>query len=168
MHRNMSNNESRVLRLLLENSKMSISEISTRLLLNRNTVSKIITELNKEYINHYTVRLKERENSLYIIAEMENIDGLNEEIVEYYKMANGNYLVVLNRDALSSHLKYKSLNIAYKRVLNNEMEKMDMYCDYCNGIITGKPMILEINQNKLYFCCETCKSEYIQNNNARK
>ena len=62
MHSNMNRNESRVLKLLFENSKMPISEISDRLLLNRNTVSKIITKLNREYIERYTITLKEREN----------------------------------------------------------------------------------------------------------
>ncbi|ARD84311.1 transcriptional regulatory protein [Ferroplasma acidiphilum] len=166
MHSNMNRNESRVLKLLFENSKMPISEISDRLLLNRNTVSKIITKLNREYIERYTITLKERENSLYIIAEMENIDGLDDDIIEYYKMANGNYLVVMNKDSLSGNLQYKNLNIAYKRVLNNDMEKVDLYCDYCDSIISGKPHVLDVNHNKLYFCCDTCKSEYIQNHNA--
>ncbi len=163
----MSENESRVLRLLIENSKMPISEISSRLLLNRNTVSKILTTLNQEYIDKYTVRLKERENSIYIIAEMENITGLDDDIVEYYKMANGNYMVVINKNALSASIKYKSLNIAYKRVSNNEIEKIDLYCDYCNGLITGKPHMLKTNRDKLYFCCETCKTEYVKKNNAK-
>ena len=63
MHSNMNRNESRVLKLLFENSKMPISEISDRLLLNRNTVSKIITKLNREYIERYTITL----NACYYI-----------------------------------------------------------------------------------------------------
>lgn len=169
MHNNLNYNESRVLRLLLEDSSMPISEISSRLILNRNTVSKIIKRLNSNYIEKYTVRIKEPENSLYIIAEVENLDGMdNQEIIEYYKLANGNYLVVLNRDALSGNMKYKNINIAYNRVMNNATEKIDLYCDYCNGIITGKTHMIETNNKKLYFCCETCKDTYLENHSAIK
>ncbi len=169
MHNNISYNESRVLRILLEDSSLPISEISSRLTLNRNTVSNIIRKLNNNYIERYTVQIKEPENSLYIIAEIESLDGLdNHEIIEYYKLANGNYLAVMNRDALSSNIKYKNINIAYNRVLNSTAEKIDLYCDYCSGIITGKPQTIEMNSRKMYFCCETCKSEYLEKNNAIK
>ncbi|WP_337860668.1 TRASH domain-containing protein [Ferroplasma sp.] len=165
----MSVNESRVLRILMENSNMPVSEISKTLLLNRNTVAKIIGKLNENYIEKYTVRLKEQSNSLYIIVETSNIEELDmDQVIEYYKLNNGNYFVVMNKNALSDNIIYKNINIANKRVLNNSLEKIDIYCDYCNGIVVGKPHILENHGEKLYFCCDTCKDAYIENNYARK
>jgi DNA-binding Lrp family transcriptional regulator len=169
MHNNMSVNESRVLRMLMEDSNMPISEISKKLLLNRNTVSKIKEKLDNNYIEKYTIQLKEQENSIYIIVETDNIENLDmDQVLEYYKMNNGNYLVIMDKTALSDNIKYKNIDIANKRVMVNSFGKIDIYCDYCNGPVSGKPHILERDGEKLYFCCDTCKDAYIENNYARK
>jgi aspartate carbamoyltransferase regulatory subunit len=153
----------------MEDSGMPITEISKKLLLNRNTVSKIIAKLNKDYIERYTVQVKEPENSLYIIAETTTMDGIeNQDIIEHFKLNNGNYLVIMNRDALSADLKYVNLHMAYQRMVNNASERIDLYCDYCNALITGKPHIYDVNKTKFYFCCDTCKGAYIESKHATK
>lgn len=167
MHIKISYNESRVLKLLMEDSRMSILDISRKLSLNRNTVSKIIKKLNNDIIERYTVEAKEPENSLYIIIETEDIKAINnDEIIEYFELANGHYIVVMNRDALAGSMSYINMHMAYKRAVNRIPMKINLYCDYCSGIINGTPQIYETPQGKLYFCCNTCKNDYISGESA--
>ncbi len=164
MHtKNLSYNESRVLRLLMENSRLTISEISDKANLNRNTVSKIINYLNKEYIEKYTVETRENNDSIYFIVTVNNIDDINNEnIIEYYELMNGKYMVIMNKNSLSNQIKYNKLNIAKKRFTFFNNEIIDLYCDYCNNKISGLPRTYEHNKNKYYFCCDTCKNSFIK------
>ena len=164
MHtKNLSYNESSVLRLLMENSRLTISEISDRVKLNRNTVSKIISYLNKEYIEKYTVETKGNNDNIYFIVTVNNIEDINNEnIVEYYELMNGKYMVIMNKNSLSNQIKYNKLNIAKKRFTFFNNEIIDLYCDYCNNKISGLPRTYEHNKNKYYFCCDTCKNSFIK------
>lgn len=169
MHNKISYNESKVLRLLMEDSRTSVLNISRKLALNRNTVSSIIKKLNANIIDRYTVETKEPENSLYIIIETDNIDTIDQnEVIEYFELANGHYIAIMNRDALTGSIRYTNINMAYRRVINRTPGKIDLYCDYCNGIITGKSQIYETAHGPLYFCCNTCKSDYINGGSAIK
>ncbi len=160
---NLSYNESRVLRLLMENSRLTISEISNKLNLNRNTVSKIISYLNKEYIEKYTVETKENNDNMYFIVIVDSINGINNEnIVEYYELMNGKYMVIMNKNSLNNKIKYNNIDIARKRFTFFNNENIDLYCDYCNNKINGIPRAYEYNKNKYYFCCDTCKSSFIK------
>ena len=169
MHNKISYNEYKVLRLLMEDSRISVLDISRKLGLNRNTVSNIIKKMNSSIIERYTVETKEPENSLYIIIETEDIDSIDkEELIEYFELANGHYIVIMNRDALAGSMRYISINMAYRRVINRTPGKIDLYCDYCNGIITGKPQTYETVHGTLYFCCNTCKGDYVNGGSAIK
>jgi DNA-binding Lrp family transcriptional regulator len=169
MHDKISYNESKVLRLLMEDSRMSILDISKKLALNRNTVSGIIKKLNSNIIDRYTVETKEPENSLYIIIETEDINSVDQDkVIEYFELANGNYIVIMNRDALIGSINYTSINMAYRRVINKIPSRIELYCDYCRGTIAGKPQTYETADGTLYFCCNTCKSDYIDRLGAVK
>ena len=148
----------------MENSRLTISEISTRLGLNRNTVSKIINYLDREYIGKYTIETKENEDNIYMIAIVDSIDNIDSEIItEYYELLSGKYMVIMNKNSLDNKIKYDKIDIAKKRVTLFNNENIDLYCDYCNNKITGTPRIYELNKNKYYFCCNICKSSFIKN-----
>ncbi len=166
--KNPSYNESKILRLLKDNSRLSISEISESLNLSRNTVSKIIKYLNKNYIKKYTIETMEKYDSFYIISVVDSVDDINSDVIlEYYELMNGKYLIVLNKNSLDNIVKYDELHIARKRVTNFNNEDIDLYCDYCNNKILGNPRIYELNKNKYYFCCDTCKKTFIKKQKAQ-
>ncbi len=164
MHtKNLSYNESRILRLLIENSRLTISEISNKLNLNRNTVSKIIKYLNDNYIEKYTVETKENDDNFYFIVILDSLDDINNEnIIEYYELMNNKYMVIMNKDSLNNKINYDKIDIAKKRFTFFNNENIELYCDYCNNKINGVPRTYEYNKNKYYFCCDTCKSSFIK------
>jgi DNA-binding Lrp family transcriptional regulator len=169
MHDKISYNQSKVLRLLMEDSRMSVLEISRKLGLNRNTVSNIIKKLNSTIIERYTLETKEPEDSLYIIMETDDINAVDrDKAIEYFELANGHYIVIMNRDAIGSRISYTGIDIAYRRVINKIPPTIELYCDYCGGIIAGNPLTYENRDVTLYFCCNTCRTDYINSGSAEK
>ncbi len=169
MHDKITYNESKVLRLLMEDSRISVLDISRKLGLNRNTVSNIIKKLNSGIIERYTLETKESEDSLYIIMETDDINSVDKDkVIEYFELANGHYTVIMNRDAIGTGIRYIRVDIAHHRVINKIPPAIDLYCDYCGGIIAGKPLKTDTPDGTLYFCCKTCKSDYMNNENTQK
>ncbi len=155
--------------MLKKNSSLTVNEIAKSLNLNRNTVSKIIKFLNENYIKNYTISLKEDENSSYIIAETENIDSIDKNsIVEYYKLSNGKYLVIINRNFPENGIKYSRIDFAIGRYINFDSMDIDLYCDYCNNFIAGEPVVIKEKNRDYYFCCHTCEHAYLSRQNAEK
>lgn len=169
MNNKISYNESKVLRLLMEDSRMSILDIARKLELNRNTVSGIIKKLNSSIIDRYTVETREPENSLYIIIETEDINSMDKDkVIEYFELANGHYIAIMSKNALENSIRYTNINIAYRRIINKIPLRIELYCDYCRGTIAGKPQTYGTDDRTLYFCCNTCKSDYINGLGAVK
>ncbi|WMT52184.1 MAG: TRASH domain-containing protein [Ferroplasma sp.] len=162
-------NESKVLRLLMNDSRMSVLDISRKLGLNRNTVSNIIKKLNSSIIERYTLETKEPEDSLYIIMETDDINSVDsDKVIEYFELANGHYTVIMNREAIGAGISYNRVDLAHRRVINKIPPTIDLYCDYCGGIIAGKPMKYDTLEGTLYFCCNTCRDDYINSENTEK
>ncbi len=161
MARNLSRNESKVLRLLIANSRISLSDISKMLKISRNTASNILKKLNSEYIERYTVDLKSGNDLYYIVktSSIENIDPGN--IIEYYKLLNGKYIVVLKN---LEKINYDYIDMADSRHRLNAIPDITVYCDYCGSKIGGDYHTYEHKNNIYYFCCSTCKSEFIKKN----
>ena len=45
--------------------------------------------------------------------------------------------------------------------------KVSLQCDYCNGPITGNPLVLQIADYERYFCCVTCRNTYSEKHKSR-
>ncbi|SMD31440.1 TRASH domain-containing protein [Picrophilus oshimae] len=157
--KNLSRNESRVLRLLVENSRLSISEIAKKLDISRNTVSCILKRLNDDYIERYTVDLKNN-GDLYYIVKTDSIDNIDPgDIVEYYELMNGKYIVVLKN---LTRINYESIDMAGARHRSGAITGISVYCDYCGSVITGESHTYEHKNRIYYFCCSTCKSQFLK------
>ncbi len=45
---------------------------------------------------------------------------------------------------------------------------MDLECDYCHGKVTSsRPYTISVGSSHYYFCCRTCKREYLEKHGAR-
>ncbi|KJE49924.1 MULTISPECIES: TRASH domain-containing protein [Acidiplasma] len=165
--KNLTINESRILRELIKNSRQNISEISRNLNLSRNTVALIIKKLENSVIENYTVNIKQNTESNYIIAIVKSLDGIKKELLtEYFELTNGKYMVISSDSNFLNNLNYDEIHIARHRERGSENFNIDLYCDFCGGKIVSIPKTYEINRKKYYFCCDTCKSTFIKRQNA--
>ena len=45
---------------------------------------------------------------------------------------------------------------------------MDLRCDYCHGEVTSsRPRTISVGSSHYYFCCKTCRRDYIEKHRAR-
>lgn len=44
---------------------------------------------------------------------------------------------------------------------------IDLRCDYCGGSVTsGRPPTISVGSSRYYFCCKTCKRDYLEKHEA--
>lgn len=157
---NLNYNESKILRLLKEDSRRSASEIAELTGLNRNTVSRIIsTLLERGIIRNFTVNIDSDDEDVLLLAEVENLLDVPEEfLVESIELSDGTFLVVLQKDAMYEKFPMRSMKIVHKltRYEENEVD-FGIYCDYCRKEIVDTPIKLETRGNTYYACCSNCK-----------
>ena len=44
---------------------------------------------------------------------------------------------------------------------------IDLECDYCHGLVLGKPRVLKFADLERFFCCTSCKSDYSEKYKGR-
>jgi YHS domain-containing protein len=45
---------------------------------------------------------------------------------------------------------------------------MDLECDYCHGkVSSSRPYTISVGSSHYYFCCRTCKREYLEKHGSR-
>ncbi|MGC8656041.1 MAG: TRASH domain-containing protein [Thermoplasmata archaeon] len=159
---NITPNESKVLRILSEDSRISINEISEITGLNRNTVRKIIIDLKKKgIIKKFTIELDRSNQGNTLFLEVEDLSVIPEEyILEIMKLANGNYMVLCSQEILNYDIKYRSINIV-KEVFHKNFifHSVRIYCDYCGKEIRDIPIVLTHNKRVYYACCHNCERD---------
>jgi len=159
---NISPNESKVLRTLIENSRVTINEISEITDLNRNTVRKIINDLKeKGIIKKFTIELDQSNLGTTLLIEVGDLSQIpGEYILETMRLANGNFMVLCSQDILNYDIKYSRMNIV-KEVIHKNLitHSMKIYCDYCGKEIKDTPIELSHNNRIYYACCHNCERD---------
>ncbi len=159
---NITPNESKVLRILNEDSRISINEISEITGLNRNTIRKIIIDLKKKgIIKKFTIELDQSNQGNTLLLEVQDLSVIPEEyILEIMKLANGNYMVLCSQEILNYDIKYRSLNIV-KEVFHKNFifNSVKIYCDYCGKEIKDTPIVFTHNNRVYYACCHNCERD---------
>lgn len=158
---NLNYNESKILRILKEDSRRSASEIAELTGLNRNTVSRIISNLvERGTIRNFTINIDSEDEDIMVLAEVENLFDIPEEfMVESIELSDGTFLVVLRKEALYEKFPVRSMKIVHKLSHYEENEvDFDLYCDYCRKQITDSPIKLQTKGNTYYACCSNCRS----------
>lgn len=157
---NLNYNESKILRILKEDSRRTSSEIAQMTGLNRNTVSRIISNLiDRGVIRNFTINVDSDEEDIMILVEVENLLDIPQEfMVESIELSDGTFQVVLKKEAMYEKFPVRSMKIIHKltRYEENEVD-FDLYCDYCRKEILDAPLKLVTRGNTYYACCTTCK-----------
>ncbi|BAB59523.1 leucine-responsive regulatory protein [Lrp] [Thermoplasma volcanium GSS1] len=163
--RNLSNLESRVLRELIDDSRSSVEEISERTGIGRNTVSKIIKDLERNgIIKKYTIKTSYEESEKKIIALTPDDVHIPDDLIYYnFKLSNGKRILVLSKSALDYDFQYDQVWISDtveegKAILSN----ITLYCDYCGNQIHGDPISVKWKNRTYLVCCPNCEKDMLK------
>ena len=159
---NLSQNESKVLRTLVENSRLTVNEIAKVTNLNRNTVRAAIKFLiSQKVITRFTVNVSPPEDEKMILLEIDDMEQIPEgDRIEVLELANGKYVVLCKMDLLKRSIKYNSVNIVNRRQnFDNVATNVSTYCDYCGREIKDEILTVKYKNHQYYACCENCKSD---------
>lgn len=159
---NLSHNESKVLRALEENSRLSVNDVARVTNLNRNTVRTAIKSLvSNKIITRFTVNVSLPETEKLILLEVEDLEQIPEnDRIEVLELANGNFMVVSDIGVLKKDVRYVHLNIIKKRQdFESISTRVKTYCDYCGKEIEDVPLIIKHKNHQYYACCENCKRD---------
>ncbi|WP_175059840.1 TRASH domain-containing protein [Thermococcus sp. 2319x1] len=163
--------------LLRDNSRLSISELAELLGVSRPTVRSRIERLEKEgIIRKYTIKiapeLERAENLVLMIIKTENPEKLEEfnEIIEINKFTSKKYVIkvaVENMEQLRQVIEGAGFEVIdIMPVLEmRERERaikirVPFKCDYCGREITEEPIVYKYRNKVYFFCCETCFREF--------
>ncbi len=167
----------KLINLLRNNARLSISELAKLLGLSRPTVKARLERLEKKgIIQKYTVKLSpeiERAGNLVIlIVETDNPEILHEieEVVEINKITSRKYVieVLVDRiDELKGAIDRSGMEVLeimpvlerQEREIQIKM-KIPFKCDYCGKELTEEPIIYKYHNKIYFFCCGTCFDEF--------
>ena len=167
----------KLINLLRNNGRLSISELAKLLGLSRPTVKARLERLEKEgVIQKYTVKLSpeiERSGSLVIlVVETDNPEIFEEidEIVTISKITTKKYVleVLVNRlDELREIIDISDLNVLEIMPVLEKREKeaqirikVPFRCDYCGKELTEEPIVYRYHNRVYFLCCGTCFDEF--------
>ncbi len=163
--------------LLRDNSRLSISELAELLGLSRPTVKSRLEKLEKEgIIQKYTIKLspelERAENIVIMIVKTEDPESLENfnEIIEINKFTSKKHVIkvaVENMKQLRQVIEGAGFEvIEIMPVLEmRERERpikirVPFKCDYCGKEIVEEPIVYKYRNKVYFFCCETCFREF--------
>jgi len=155
---NLTDIERKVLNILRENARASVSEIAEELGVSRATVSRAIRSLVNKGVR-FTVDIPDNSPRAFIITRRPY-----ERLGECYKLIDGRYLVIIKARDYNELVRVvegiddkMELFIAIG-VVGRNVVPMGLVCDYCGGPIS-MPIIYRRGKRTYYLCCETCLRE---------
>ncbi|MGC8505858.1 MAG: TRASH domain-containing protein [Thermoplasmata archaeon] len=162
---NLTQNESKIIRVLIEDSRKTNEEIAKLTGLSRNTVSSTIRSLlSRNIIKNFTVNIADPQNMTVVIATVPDITKIPENfIIESFDISNGQFLCVMTADVLEYEFPYNAIYISHRKTVeNNKLKSIDLYCDYCNNKILGAPFPVEWKNSKYITCCPNCQADMLK------
>lgn len=163
MKRNLTDLEQRLISTLRKDSRKSILDISKELGISRITAKKVMDNLTQNgTIRRFTITLGEDERNL-VIVHLNDLKNVPEElIVEYFKLIDGTYLVVMFYENLMriQELSIIDVKIATSRILNEDHGRTEhLKCDYCGREIARDAIRIEMQGRTYYACCPNCERD---------
>ncbi len=162
---NLTLNESRVLRILISDSRLSNEEIAKQTGLSRNTVSSIIRSLlSKNIIRNFTVNITEPPERTLVIATVPDVSRIPQNcIIESFDISNGQYLCIMTANVLEHEFPYNTIYLSHRKTLEDDkLKSIDLYCDYCDNKIKGEPFQVEWKNTKYLTCCPNCQADLLK------
>lgn len=163
--------------MLMDNARMSISELAERLGVSRPTVKTRLEKLEKEgIIEGYTIKLnpelQRAHNLIALIIKTENPEKLEEfdEIIEANRFTSTKYIIkvaVENMESLRRVIEGANIEVLeVMPILESKVKKtspkvkIPFKCDYCGKEIVGEPIVYKYRNKIYFFCCPTCFREF--------
>ncbi|MDV3103908.1 TRASH domain-containing protein [Thermococcus waiotapuensis] len=163
--------------LLIEDSRLSISELAERLGVSRPTVRARLERLEKEgIIQGYTVKLNPEllraHNVVALIVETDEPEKMNEfeEIIEINRFTSRKYLIkiaVEGMEELKKVIEGAGFEVIEIMPILESVErenppkvKVTFKCDYCGKELVGEPLVYRYRNKVYFFCCPTCLREF--------
>ncbi|ACS90756.1 MULTISPECIES: TRASH domain-containing protein [Thermococcus] len=163
--------------LLLDNARLSISELAERLGISRPTVKSRLEKLEKEgVIRGYTIKLNPEllraHNVVALIVKTEKPEKMDEleEIIEINRFTSTKYLIkvaVNSMEDLKRVIEETSVEVIEVMPILEGREKrlkpkikVPFKCDYCGKEIIGEPIVHKYHNKVYFFCCPTCLREF--------
>ena len=163
--------------LLMDNSRLSISELAERLGVSRPTVKSRLGKLEREgIIEKYTVKLNPQlfraHNVVALIVKTEEPDKMKEfeEIIEINRFTSRKYLIkiaVENMEELRKVIEGAGFEVIEIMPILESVErpspprvKVPFKCNYCGKEIVGEPIVYKYHNRVYFFCCPTCLREF--------
>ncbi|MDN5320723.1 MAG: hypothetical protein PWP49_1143 [Thermococcaceae archaeon] len=163
--------------LLLDDARLSISELAERLGVSRPTVRARLEKLEKEgIIEGYTIRLnpelQRAHNVIALIVKTENPEKMDEfdEIFEINRFTSTKYLIkvaVNTMEDLKRVIEGTGVEVLEIMPILESREKrlrpkvkVPFRCDYCGKEIVGEPIVYRYRNRAYFFCCPTCLTEF--------
>ena len=182
---NLTETDYEILKILQENARASISDISRELGLSRVTVRQRLKRLVESgIIKKFTVILDEKlfEQGVQVLIGFKALDteqlveelGKMDVISEIY-VTSGEKNVICKavipnikmlRDMLKKFVDFNipfETNIVLKTVKRREYVPrlgLKLKCDYCGKEITDEPYTYTLYNRRFYFCCPICLREF--------
>ncbi|WP_048058202.1 TRASH domain-containing protein [Pyrococcus yayanosii] len=167
----------RLIYLLMDNARLSISEIAERLGVSRPTVKARLEKLEKEgVIQGYTVKLNPNllraHNVIAMIIKTDYPEKLQEfeEIIEINRFTSKKYLIkvaIENMEELRRVIEEAGFEVLEIMPILESIErkaspkvKVPFKCDYCGKEIVGEPIVYKYRNRIYFFCCPTCLREF--------
>ena len=150
--------EIKVLSILRENSRASVSEIAERLGVSRVTVYRALKSLVNKGAR-FTVDIPEDSPRAFVVSREPHMD-----LGECFKLVDGRYMVIVRaRDfnelvGIIDRLRDKDEVYIALRPVSRQLVSVGLVCDYCGGPITV-PITYKRGRRTYYLCCETCLRE---------
>ncbi|NJE41952.1 TRASH domain-containing protein [Thermococcus sp. GR6] len=163
--------------LLMDNSRLSISELAERLSVSRPTVKTRLEKLEKEgIIKRYTIKLhpelQRAHNVVALIIKTDKPEKLQEfeEIIEINRFTSKKYLIkvaVEDMEGLRNVIEGAGFEVLEIMPILESIEKehppkvkVPFKCDYCGKEIVGEPIVYKYRNRVYFFCCPTCLREF--------
>ncbi|NJE10479.1 TRASH domain-containing protein [Thermococcus sp. MAR1] len=163
--------------LLMDDSRLSISELAERLGVSRPTVKSRLEKLEREgIIKKYTVKLNPQllraHNVVALIVKTDEPDKMKEfeEIIEINRFTSRKYLIkiaVENMEELRKVIEGAGFEVIEIMPILESIErpspprvKVPFKCDYCGKEIVGEPIVYKYHNRVYFFCCPTCLREF--------
>ena len=163
--------------LLMDNSRLSISELAERLGVSRPTVRSRLDRLEQEgIIQRYTIELNPEFQKAYnvvaLIIKTDEPEKLQEfeEIIEINRFTSKKYLIkvaVEDMEGLRNVIEGANFEVLEIMPILESIEKehppkvkVPFKCDYCGKEIVGEPIVYKYRNKIYFFCCETCFREF--------
>jgi DNA-binding Lrp family transcriptional regulator len=174
-----------ILKLLLVDSRINISDMANKLEVSRPTIRKRLKKLlENNIIKRFTVEISDEIiGGIHVFYRFKTIDP--KELLNYLKdkheiigiyVTSGEKNIVAeavypNLDSFRSNMnEFLEKNISFEAdIVLRKIRKKEHYipiiqfkltCDYCGKEILDKPLEYTLYNRDFYFCCQTCLNNF--------